>query len=226
MQLSMVFSQLHWPGNTRPSPDCWVMTALQCVNMVAPWLRLVSIPIFRKAAGDPVDGIRDGGTLDEIIKGVETLWPRYFRGHLTRHRGASWARFTEDVDLERPVSVAVISSKLPTRLQFGFMSYHQISVAKNAAGDWLAFNPLAEPYSRPIKVNPAELKPAVMAYGRANTGTSGAWYVVFPDAEMLAPLYAGVEDTTPYDQDDLDAATAEYRERIEDARNVLDGVQP
>jgi hypothetical protein len=224
MQLSMVFNQRAWPG-AGDVDDCWVLSAIQCANAVAPWLRLPSVPVFRKAAGDPDDGIRDGGTLDEIVRGAETLWPAHFRGHLTRRRGVPWEAFQRDVILERPVSVAVVSSKLPTRLQFGFGGYHQISVARNARGQWLVANPLAPVYSRWVRVNPAELKPAVMAYGRARTGKLGAWYVVFPDAEMLATLYSGQEDTTPYDQDDIDAATSELRERIDDARDVLDGVE-
>ena len=62
--------------------------------------------------------------------------------------------------------------------------------------------------------------------GRARTGSNGAWAVVFPSAEACAALYFGQADPTPYDQDDIDAATQELRERIDDARDVLDGVQP
>jgi hypothetical protein len=227
VQLSMVFNQIAWPGVGKGDyDDCWVLSSIQCVHAVAPWLRLPSSRAFRKAAGDPDDGYRDGGTLGEIVKGVETMWPRYFNGHLTQRRGASWQTFVEDVELERPVSVATISAKLPTRLQFGFGGYHQISVAKNAKGDWLVANPLAPVYSRWVKVQPAEMKAAVMSYGRDKDGRSGAWYVVFPDAEQLAELYWGQEDETPFDQEDIDAATAALRERIDEARDVLDGAQP
>ncbi len=226
MQLSMVFNQVKWP-QAGDVDDCFVLSALQCCNMVAPWLRLVSVKSARAAAGNPDKPGPTGGNLADVAQIAENLYPRYFKGNLKILRGALWSDFTNAVNRSVPVSVAVVSSKLPPRLRFGFDGYHQISVARNRDGSWLVFNPLAPVYSRPIALlDPLELKPAVMAYGRAKVGTSGAWAVVWPTAEQMAALYFGQVDPTPFDQDDLDAATAELQERISDARDVLDGVTP
>lgn len=224
MQLSMVFNQKRWPG-AGDVDECWMVSTLQCVNMVAPWLRLVGTAVGRKAAGNPDKPGPTGGSLSDTVQMCEALYPRYFKDKLKVLRGATWDAFTVQVDRGVPVSVATVSAKLPTRLQFGFGGLHRISVAKGSGGKWLVFNPLAPVYSRPIEVTPVELKAAVMAYGRAKTGNSGAWAVVFPTAEAMAALYFGAVDPTPYDKDDIDAATAELQERIEDARNALDGVQ-
>jgi hypothetical protein len=155
----------------------------------------------------------------------ETLWPRYFKGRLKVLHGATWDTFAAAVNRDVPVSVSTISSKLPTRLQYGFGGLHRVSIAKGTDGKWLVFNPLAPAYSRPMPVDPLEMKPAIMAYGRQKSGTAGAWAVVFPTAEAMAALYFGKEDPTPFDQDDIDAATLELRERIDEAREALDGVQ-
>lgn len=226
MQLSMVFNQVKWPG-AGDTDDCWAVSALQCCNMVAPWVRLASVTAARAAAGNPDRPGPTGGNLSDVVQVAEGLYPRYFKGNLKVMRGARWEDFAAAVERSVPVSVAVVSAKLPTRLQYGFGGFHQITVARNPKGKWVVFNPLAPVYSRPVELrDPVELKPAVLAYGRSKVGTSGAWCVVFPTAEQMAALYFGQVDPTPYDQDDIDAATAELRERIDDAKDVLDGVTP
>lgn len=236
MQTSMVFNQVRWPG-ARDADDCWVLSGgVQCVNATAPWLRLVSVPVFRKAAGRPdVQGRADGGQLDDIKRGVETLWPAWYRDEtrLRVRKQVTWESLREWAEGRpeghRPLSIAVVSAKLPPRLQFGFTgpaSYHQLSLVVKSDGRWLVANPLAPVYSRWVEVNPAELRPAVMAYGRARTGQGGAWFVAFPSDELMAPLFAAYDDPTPFDQDDLDQATAEYQERIADAVEDLTGDRP
>lgn len=207
MQTSMVFSQRKWPG-AGDVDDCWVVSGIQAVNVTAPWLRLVSVPAFRRAAGEPdVQGEANGGQLRDIRRGIRTLFPDY-ADLWDNAYGVTWDAFVAHALEHRPLSVAVRSSKLPTRLQFGFGGYHQITIAVKGDGTWLVANPLAEPYARWITVNPVELKPAVMAYGRAQAGASGAWYVVGPtDAEALERYHA-IDDTTPFDQEDVDALTA------------------
>ena len=236
MQTSMVFSQHKWPGIRRDKDDCWAVGTIQCVNTIAPWLRLLGVTAIRKAAGVPDVAARpDGGQPEDIKRAVETLFPAWFREEtrlrirrqVTYEELRSWAEGRPEG--HRPLSIAVVSGKLPTRLQFGFTgptSYHQITLAVKSDGRWLVANPLAPVYSRWVEVNPAELRPAVMAYGRARTGQGGAWFVAFPSAEQMAPLYAAYDDPTPFDQDDVDQATAEYQERIADAVEDLTGDRP
>jgi hypothetical protein len=186
----------------------------------------VGTAVGRKAAGNPDKPGPTGGSLSDTVRMCETLWPRYFKGRLKVLHGAPWDTFAAQVNRGVPVSVSTVSAKLPTRLQFGFGGLHRVSLAKGRDGKWLCFNPLAPVYSRPVQVDPLEMKAAVLAYGRQKAGTSGAWAVVFPTSEAMSALYFGQVDPTPFDQDDIDAATAALQERIDDARDVLDGVQP
>jgi hypothetical protein len=226
MQTSVVFPQLDWFGSTRPSPDCWVLSGLQCIAATAPWLPFRSIQAYRKAAGDPKDGNRDGGTLEEIARGATTLFPDHYKGRLAIQKAKAWDVFTAYAEAHHPLSVAVNSAKLPTRLQFGFKGAHQVTLAVRYSGQWVVANPLQPWPSRWIKVNPAEMKPAVMGYGRMSAGgTSGAWFVAFPTETEMKAIYTSLPDDTPYSEEDLDEATAALRERIADARDVLDGVQ-
>ena len=230
MQTSMVFNQVKWPA-AGDVDDCWVLSALQCVNVTAPWQFLYSVKSFRKAAGDPDDGVKDGGTLAEIIKGVTTLYPVY-TGKLTKLAGNPWTDFTRMASSHRPLSVSVVSARLPARLQFGFKGYHQISVAVKDDGRWLVANPLAPVYSRWVQVVPEEIKAAIMAYGTAKGGKASVYAVAFPDDAVMAATYAAHTDTTPFDQDDVDRITAavaaerdELAGRIDQAQDVLDGVE-
>jgi hypothetical protein len=235
VQTSMVFNQAKWPG-ARDVDDCWAVSGIQCVNVTAPWLRLVSIPAFRRAAGKPDTTGADGGQPEDIKRGVESLFPAWYRDEtrLRIRRQESWESLVtwaqERPEGHRPLSIAVVSAKLPTRIQFGFLKLHQLSLVVKGDGTWLVANPLAPVYSRWERINPAELRPAVMAYGRARTGQGGAWFVAFPSDEQMAPLYAAFDDTTPFDQEDVDQLTAaiaaerdELAGRIDAAQDVLDG---
>ena len=225
MQTSMVFSQLSWPG-VGDIDDCWAVSSIQCVNVVAPQLRLVSVPTFRVAAGNPDQPGPTGGDLGDTVQGVETLFP-VFAGKLRKLRGWSWDDFVDRAKDHHPMSVSVINAKMPTRCRFGFnipASYHRISVVVKADGHWLVANPLAKPYSRWCKVNPAEIRDAVMAYGKAREGTRGVWAVSFPTDDQLEPALDGLpDDLTPFDQEDIDSATAVLEARIKAAQDALEG---
>jgi hypothetical protein len=226
MQTSFVFSQRTWPGIGSDLDECWLVATYQCQNMVTPWLRLPSAITGRKAADNPDEPGPTGGSLADTVQVCERLWPRYFKGRLKVLRGASWDALTAQVERGVPVSVSIVTGKLPPTLQYGTSVLHRVSVAKGPDGKWLWFDPLVRgQYERPKRVNPDNVKAAILAYGREKVGTSGAWAVVFPTSEAMSALYFGQTDPTPFDQDDIDDATAELRERIDDARNALDGVQ-
>jgi len=232
----MVFNQRKWPG-AGDVDDCWVVSAIQAMHVTAPWLRLVGVKEFRKAAGRPdVQGEANGGQLRHVKLGCEGVFPQWYRAadgpRIRVVAGGTWDQLKDDALEHRPLSVAVVSAKLPARLQFGFGGYHQITVVAKASGRWLVANPLAPAYSRWVEVNPSELRPAVVAYGRDKSGRPGAWYVRFPTDEEMAARYHAVDDDTPFDQDDIDAATAalaadnaELQGRIDSAIDVLDGAE-
>ena len=186
-QVSFVFNQRLWPG-AGDIDDCWVVSAIQCANVSAPWLYLPTVPQFRTAAGDPDDGKSDGGNVDEIVKGVTTLWPA-FAGKLKVLKGAAYDTLVDHVLKGRPVSLCIDSSKLPSALQHGFTGMHQVSfVLKDAPdGARLYANPLAKVYSRWERIEKlAVLRPAILAYGKQRIGRESVFAVVFPsEAEMV-----------------------------------------
>lgn len=170
MQLSHVFNQRAWPG-AGDVDDCTQVSGLQLVNTVAPWLPLVDIPTARRAAGDPDDGNADGGTQAELLRMLRTLYPSLaplFR----RVDGCELRYLRRHVDEGRPVSVALIGAKLPTRLRFGFTGSHRCTIARASKGAPVRFaNPLAPVYSDWQATTWAQLAPALEAHagkGRAN----------------------------------------------------------
>jgi hypothetical protein len=205
MQVSEVFSQRHWPLHG-DLDDCWVVSSLQVVHAVMPWLRLPSVRRFRAEAGDPDDGVRDGGNVAEIMRGMLGTWP-VLQGHLEPFRGASWSSLEAGLAEGRPVTVAVDSSRLPAGIRYEFNGAHQVTVWQRADGHVLVANPLAEPHSQWDELNNATpLRPAIMGYGRLRTTWSGAWGVMLPteaDCFKLHPLYV------PSDTAALAAARAE-----------------
>jgi len=205
MQTSMVFSQREWPAvDPRPHKggpdldDCWVLSAIQAVNVTSPWYRLVGCKAFRHAAGDPDDGVNDGGNVTEIIAGIEGCYPE-LKGRAHGHRGVAWIDLKNDLDHHRPVSVAVLSSELPPGLRYGFEGLHQVTLAQKANGQLLIANPLAQPYARWDRIEPNDVRDAVMTYGERRSGSRSAWYVTLPtDVEALA-IWRGHDEPNPED---------------------------
>jgi NAD-dependent oxidoreductase involved in siderophore biosynthesis len=191
MQTSHVFNQVRWPlaGDT---DDCWVVATIQAVNAVAPWLNLPSVRAFREAAGDPDNGVRDGGNVTEIMDGIRGTWPA-IAGSIKSIRQQPWATLVSHLTAGRPVSVAVKSSLLPARLQYGFGGAHQICIVRKGVRFLLA-NPLAPVYSSWDVVTLDELRAAIMGYGELRTGQRSVFGVAMPteaEAFRLHPMFKG-----------------------------------
>ena len=171
----MVFSERTWPG-AGDLDECWVMSALQCVNASAPWLYLPNSDVFRHAAGDPDDGHRDGGSIAEIVKGVTTLYPE-FKGNLTVLRGESFATLKRQAASGRPVSVALSAAKLPDKIRHGTGNVaHQCTVVLKPDGRVLFANPMAPMGSKWDNVDWNDLRPAILDYGNGKV-----FGIAFPD---------------------------------------------
>lgn len=194
MQTSGVFSERTWPG-VDPHPgdgvpdidDCWVLSAYQCVNVVAPWLYLPPVPVFRKAAGDPDDGKHDGGSIAEITQGVRVLYPEFI-GKLDALRNVSWTRLRDELQAGRPVSVALSLGVLPKRLRYTTSAVpHQSTLVVKPNGKWLFANPMAPMMSRWDEIDPGDVRPAILDYGHG-----GVFGVAFPTDDSMAPHYPPV----------------------------------
>lgn len=189
LQTSIVFSQRTWTG-VGDLDDCWVLSALQCVNACAPWLHLPGTTAFRLAAGDPDDGKTDGGSVAEIIRAVSKLYPEL--RPLTALRGVTIANLRSHITEGRPVSVALMLDKLPPALRHGSKSVvaHQSTLAVSSGGELVFANPLAPMGSRwDSGLDWSDVVPAIRAYGN---GT--AFGVAFPTSAAMAPYAPGVAE--------------------------------
>lgn len=193
-QISIILSQKFWPG-VGDIDDCWVLSGIMMVFAVFPWLHLPGTKAFRAAAGDPDDTLSDGGSQEEIIRGIRKTWPNV-ASLFRQHDHASWNELVGDLGQGRHLSIAFDSSLLPPDLQFGFKGYHRANVAMQPGGRIFFGNPLADAYDRWIEIdNVNVIRDAVMAYGKAKTGKDrGAWYIASPTVEQAFgthPLLAG-----------------------------------
>lgn len=179
MSLGTVLNQKVYPG-AGDVDDCWVVATVQAVRGVyqAPVhleVGMPTVPEFRSAAGDPDDGVKDGGSLDEIMRAVHKLWPGLSSVEL---RGFPLDKFFDLLKEGGTASIAVWAGALPRELQFGFTKAHQVAV-DFTNGHFRIANPLAPQGSRPVEVLAYELAKTINAYSLA-----GVFGVYFPEDSM------------------------------------------
>jgi hypothetical protein len=133
-----VISQIGYPG-AGDVDDCWCVATIWAALAADPSAYQPTVPEFRKAAGNPDKPGPTGGDLDDVIRGASATWPQI---RLLRYQSTEWALFEERLRDGWVASLAVQSSALPTRLQFGFRGAHQVGVMF-ANGEWRLMNPLA-----------------------------------------------------------------------------------
>jgi hypothetical protein len=190
MQFSTgVFNQRLWPGvGTGPLDDCWVLADYMATHAVAPSYQLPTIEAYRKAANIegwqpvyPDTSASEGGALEHSHKALKALFPKL--GGLVVLRRGDWAGFLAAVKAGHCASASVLSSALPTRLQFGFLGRHRITVYwSTALGSLRVLNPLAPAHSRPRSITVAELSKAMAAYPDAEPASA----LIFPTSAELA----------------------------------------
>lgn len=214
VSIRQTFSQRTWPG-VGDIDDCWVLSAIQCANAVAPWLPLLTSPEFRAFAGDPDDGRDDGGNVADITKGARAAWPK-LAPYLKSLSGVPFATVLAGLQQERPLSACVVSAKLPDR--YGFAGLHQITV-HHRPGALYVSNPLAPDRSKPTLIRAAQLEAAMLAYG--NGKCYGVLFPTIDEAFTTHPLYRPADDGIT--QATVDAATRPLLSRIAAARQALEG---
>ena len=115
MSILPVYSQKTWPG-IGDVDECWILATFSAARASRPNVSLPSIFMFRRWAGDPDDGYRDGGTVNEIYNAARMAWP----GLPRKFYAPDWAAFMRELRAGRPASIAVHSARLPWYLRFGF----------------------------------------------------------------------------------------------------------
>jgi hypothetical protein len=206
VQTGIVFSQRYWPGVKDVGDDCWALTVIQATNVVAPWLRLASVTEVRAAAGDPDDGKSDGGSLTDVVRGAIGTYP-ILRGKLEVLKGAPFTEMQHLLRAGRPMSVALMADRLPARLSHGVKVPHQVTLAYKSDGTLLMANPWAAPAERWAKCSWDAIDDAILAYGKARDTRRGVWGAAWPTEATMWAAYTPVDDPTPYDAEDIAAAT-------------------
>jgi hypothetical protein len=186
MALPGVFSQRSWPG-AGDVDDCWVVATIWAAVAADPAAVRPSVTTFRAAAGDPDDGVTDGGSLDEVIRGARKVWPAL---PVRPFASADFDAFLAAVRSGSPASLAVWAGKLPAGLRFGFLRAHQVGIGWDA-GLWL-MNPLATSGARPLAISASALKTAAVA---PELGYGGLRAALFDEEPAMIP--AAITDTTP-----------------------------
>ncbi len=170
-----------WPGifnqvirDPKDVDDCWTMALLWAAVAADPGARRYTISEIRAAAGDPDDGVADGGNLAEFVRAATTLWPALAP---TRYLGPADG-LLEAVRSGRAAAVAVWAGALPRELQFRFTGPHAVGLVWDAGrGTFLLANPLAPEGSPPLPIAESALV-AALTDGRLVTG-GRAWGVTF-----------------------------------------------
>ena len=181
MLITFAYNQAQYPG-AGDVDDCWVVATIQCARSCASWIEKPTIPEFRAAAGDPDDGVSDGGTLTEVMRGVSRMWPKL---PVTEARAWSWTRFAALMkDGPRAASLAIVSSALPSTYRYGFDGLHQVSVFFEE-GFWYIVNPLQPEGSSPRRIEEYAVRNAATAYGNGYV-----FAAVFPTRSETKEAYA------------------------------------
>lgn len=158
--------------------DCWVVATVWAAVGARRSARKPTVFEFRRAASNPDDPYRpDGGNIDEIARAIPIIWPGQPH-HI--QKTMSWAALVDHLDRGEYVSIALLSSRLPYSLRYGFRYAHQVGLVKVGSTIYLA-NPLAPEGSAPQAIREDALRYAVQ-------GVANGW--------VLAACFPVVASTT------------------------------
>lgn len=142
--------------------DCWVVATVWAIrHKTHQSQNLPNCKTYRAAAGDPDNGYKDGGTLDEITKANNRLYPHVADVKYARQYG--WAGLVALMNKGYTVSLAVRSAYLPRSLRYGFLGTHQVAAFKRN-GRFYIMNPLQPKGSAPTAISESALKTATYKF--------------------------------------------------------------
>lgn len=154
--LPPVLSQRTYPG-AGDIDDCWCVACIWAAIASRPTIWRPTITYFRAKAGDPDDGDRDGGSIDECYAGSVGCWSWL---SITKYVSSNYSLLMTSIKAGRPASVALDSAKLPSRLRFNFYRKHQVGIGWDGTRFRIA-NPLATEGSTPLAITQIELLSAM-----------------------------------------------------------------
>jgi len=167
-----------------PLDDCWVCSDEMALHACAPWEPIRGIKPYRAAAGVPDTNTgSEGGSLDDGLKAIKTLWPKI--GAMVELYRGSWTGFVAKAKLsQRPVSGSVWSKALGYSTSFR----HRVAFYWNGS-TWKMCDPLKPSFSEPQAVSEAFVKKAFADH----PDTAEVNCLIFPTVESAFtthPLYA------------------------------------
>ena len=166
--------------------DCSVIATFWAARDSGYMGSLPTVPEFRRAAGVPDRPGPSGIDNYHVWLGVQGTELRVLGGTFWN---VDWAPFARTVRQGSSASLAVLSSKLPANLRFGFQGAHRIGVAFDGS-TFVVANPLAHGGSAPLPCPELSLRNAAYA-----VSAGYALAVTFPAQEN--PDMLKVTDETP-----------------------------
>ena len=185
-----VLSQKSYPA-AGDVDDCWAVATIWAHRAATGDTHLPTMTEFRAAAGNPDKPGPTGGNIADIMRACAKLWP----GTAVQYSSPGWTPFVAAVKAGNIASLAVLSSKLPANLRFGFAGNHQVGVAYEG-GQLVVANPLAPQGSAPIPITEDALHKAASAV--ANGWILAALFEATPmlNFHVISPLATGLLTVT------------------------------
>jgi hypothetical protein len=176
-----VLSQRTYPG-VGDIDDCWVIATIWAAASSHPTIAYPTVTTFRQKAGKPDLPGPTGGNIDDCNRGADGCWPG-LPNYLVKT--SEYDSIKQHLKAHRPGSVAVLSSALPSRLQYNFLGTHQIGV--HLIGSHLyGMNPLAPNGAEPDRMSYDELEKAMRALP---VSVAPLRALFFPPPSTGAPLW-------------------------------------
>jgi hypothetical protein len=200
------FHQASWPG-AGDVDDCWAIADLQAIHAVAPWLRLVTVPAYREAAGNPDLPGPTGGSIADSRRAIRILYPGLGADYMDQDPVVPFAALLARLKAGAVASVSVMNGKLPPSLRFGtYAGGHRVAVFYDNP-TLRVLNPLAPAHQRAKPITPDQLKAACLAFA------PGIRAVVFPDPDTAFRTHPLLGPT-------IAAAVKTLQDRIQPARDA------
>jgi len=213
--LSTIISQKTWFEKGDVGDDCWVISPINLVWAITPWITATNVRLFREAAGKPDDPNKaDGGRPELIVEGTLGRYPIY-AGKLRIYKNADKSVVDDLLSKGYGLSIAVMPGHLPANLRHGVGDVpHQCSVVK--VGNVVKFaNPWA---SMPDRWDDTKLDSFWLAM-RAYTNGNGGTFVRFPRPSEMLPFHPAYPKVAP-PPDTTVIENAAWNSALESAANI------
>jgi hypothetical protein len=179
VSLFPILNQVIYPG-AGDTDDCAVVATFWAARAAGYTGSLPTVTAFRAAAGVPDVPGPTGLLNSQVWDGVQGTVLRTLQPRMRALQ--PWGIFADALQAGEVASVALLSSRLPSTLRYGFMGEHRVGLAWR--NRWMIANPLGPDQSAPLPIAEDTLKAAILAHG------GGFVYAItFPPLEDSMSIY-------------------------------------